>query len=247
MNMAALQHHNRIAGIFSVLLGCVIFGFATTNKGFAGMYYYGSEIGITVNGTTSYYDLQGNQTANPDFNGVNLGTYNLLGGSSLTLIGAKVYVNRDNGSDYINTNNTQTIYWDVGQGSLTTYTAQQILAGGPSGSSTAYIGSNNFTGQNYNLSVNLGADIITSGTYNIGFYLYGNASYDSGGQQYFNMNNYSNNGGANYIATITGYYGATTTGTQASAFTGTGYFNFEVSAAVRWFTLETEETLPTRV
>ena len=239
MSDADLRRHNRYTWMLIAFSALAIFFMAQQSR--AGMFYYASEIGLTVNGSNNYYDLQGNPTANADFQGQNLGNYNLLGGSSLTLFGTKVYVYRDNGSDYINTNNTQTIYWDAWQtGSANTFTGAQILSGGPSGSSTAFLGGSNFSGQNYNMNVNIGSDITQSGSWNVGFYIYGNASYDSGGQKYYNMNNYSNNGGNNFVATITAFYGATTTATQSAAFTGSGYFNFNGSGQT--YTLNANNT-----
>ena len=201
------------------------------------MYYYGSEIGISQNGgATAYYDAQ-STTGNPDWNGANLGTYNLLGGSSLTLKGGKVQLWRDDAGNYINTSNTQTLYFSIYQGSSSGFTAAQLLSGG---GSTAFLGGNNFEGSNYGLSTNLGSSFTSSGTWNIAVYFHGNASYDSGGQQYFDLNNYSNNGGSNYIANITAYYGAAANGTQSSAFTGSGYFS--VSGTGTTYTLNQSNT-----
>ncbi|MBU6181638.1 MAG: autotransporter-associated beta strand repeat-containing protein [Verrucomicrobia bacterium] len=192
----------------------------------AGMFYYGSEIAIDQGGAIQYFDAQGNLSSNPEWNGFNLGSYNLLGGSSLSLRGGGVFVFRDNGSDYINTSNTQTLFYSVYQGATAgTFTAAQLLAGS-GGGTTAFLGGSNFQGYNFGLNTNLGTSFNTSGSWNIAVYFQGNASYNDNGQQFFAMNNSSNNGGANFVANISAFYGATTTGTQPSAFTGSGNFNF---------------------
>ena len=192
------------------------------------MFYYDTYVIFDSGSGSTYYDAL-SDGGDPNWNGANF-SYNILGGT-MTLKGGDVYAFRDDDSNYWNGNNTQTLNYAVyTSGSTPSFSAFQILAGGSGGSAT-FQGGNNWRAVNSSGDVNIGSLIDSSGNnWRVAVYFSGNGSFNDGGgvQQTFNMSDDSN-GGANYVANVNAFYGATTTGTQSAAFSGTGYFNFNGS------------------
>lgn len=213
---------NKFLRLVATVVACTVVGLADS-RGM--MFYYDTYVIFDSGSGSTYYDAL-SDGGDPNWNGANF-SYNMLGGT-LTLKGGDVYAYRDDNGNYWNGNNTQTLNYAVYQtGSSPSFTGYQILAGG-SGGSASFQGGNNWRAVNSTGSVNIGNLVTSSGNnWKIAVYFSGNASYNDGGgsQQYFDMG-VDSNGGANYVANVNAFYGATTTGTQSAAFSGTGYFNF---------------------
>jgi autotransporter-associated beta strand protein len=162
-----------------------------------------------------YYEGLDAGGGNVTINSIN-GSINLLSGS-LTLKGGEVKTTMS-GGDYQNGNNWMKMYYR--------FYDQTETVPGWSEQSVAFVQENPYP-ENLFRTSNASSNLLTgndSGVYKLDVYWNGNASYFSGGQQFFDMNQTTT-----YTATFTLFYGATTTATQGSAFTGTGYFNFNGS------------------
>ena len=173
---------------------------------------------IIINGGPNsgdyYYELKDNGGTNTTFSSFSI-SRNLLSSPSLTLKGGEVKTSSANG-DYQNANNTLNLQY-------------RIYRSGASAGAYTDLRLDNMTDTSWptyqydktgqNISLLSGLD---SGTWKIDAQLAGNASW--GSQNYYNMSSAGFS-----TATVDLFYGATANGTQASAFTGSGYFNFNGS------------------
>jgi fibronectin-binding autotransporter adhesin len=225
---------NKFIRFAAAIIACSVLGLPNS-RGM--MFYYDTYIIFDSGSGSTYYDAL-SDGGDPNWNSTTF-SYNMLGGT-LTLKGGDVYAYRDDDGNYWNESNTQTLNYAVyTSGSTPGFSPFQILAGG-SGGSASFQGGNNWRAVNSSGSVNIGDLISSSGNdWRIAVYFSGNASYNDNGQQFFNMG-VDSNGGANYVANVNAFYGATTTATQSAAFSGTGYFNFNGSGQT--YTLDKANT-----
>lgn len=201
------------------------------------MFYFDTYVIADVGNGSYFFDAL-SDGPNTNWNGANF-SYNLLGGT-LTLKGGEVKAFRDDGGNFWNENNTQTVNYAVfTNGGTPSFSQFQILANG-SGGTVGFISGNDFGATNSTGNIDLGSSITDSGSnWRIAVNFSGNGSFNSGGQQFFDMAT-DNNGGANYVANVSAFYGATTTATQSVVFEGTGFFNFNGSGQT--FTLDEANT-----
>ncbi|NDF99657.1 MAG: hypothetical protein EB101_12210, partial [Chitinophagia bacterium] len=187
---------------------------------------------IIINGGPNsgdyYYELKDNGGTNTTFSSFSI-SRNLLSSPSLTLKGGEVKTSSANG-DYQNASNTLNLEYRIyrdgaSAGAYTTLRLDNMTD--TSWPTYQY----DKTGQNVSLLSGL-----DSGTWRLDAQLAGNASWWNGSsQQYYNMSSAGFS-----TATVELFYGATAAGTQASAFTGTGYFNFNGSGQT--YTLDKANT-----
>ena len=180
---------------------------------------------IINNGSGNYYyEGKDNGGTNTPFSTINA-TVNLLASPTLTLNGGQTKTVAS-GGDYQNSSNYERLYYrfynSTGTPGAYSTISESFLASQP-----AYP---NYTWETSNSNINLisGKD---SGTYYLDVYWDGNGSWWNGSSQqyYTSAANAYGSSGSPIRAIYSLFYGATTTGTQPSAFTGTGYFNFNGS------------------
>ena len=161
--------------------------------------------GATFSGE-KYYDVKRDASLlNPNFNGANLGTFNILStdvtiegntysaGGLLQLSGAELKTNSDNG-DYQNSGNFARMFYavtavGVNPSSFTTLNMSLTSEAWP-----------NYTWANTATSANL-LQGLAVGSYQLAVYFETNGSYWTGSQQFYTINP-DNNSGANYVATF---------------------------------------------
>ena len=164
--------------------------------------------GATFSGQ-NYYDVKRNTTLlNPDFNGANLGTFNILStavtiggntysaGGLLQLKGAELKTDVAPTGDYQNSNNFARMAYSITPvgTSPSSFTLLNLGFNGENPSYPNYKWST--TGQTTNL-----LDGLAVGSYQLAVYFETNGSYWTGSQQFYSINP-DNNGGANYVATV---------------------------------------------
>lgn len=145
---------------------------------------------LDVNGSNTFYDLQAT-TANPDFQGANLGSFNSAG--SLVVNGAQNKTFKCAPCDITNGN----FYWRVwltSAGASGAFTNINLPFGSNLGSGC---GGNDQIWQGLSGTTNIISGLTTPGNYTLEVYT--SADYQGCGTG----TNYSNNGGANYKATFT--------------------------------------------
>lgn len=181
--------------VFFIFFCCLFAGFSFGQSAS----FLSTSVTLSISGIQTEYDLLG-ATANPDFNGANLGTFT-QGSSGILFKGAKNVVSKCNGCNVTGTNFYYRVY----------------LTGSPSGS---------YTNNNIGWSAN-SADNCTGGqtwsTVSFSTNLTGSLAAGSYTMEVYSTQNTScsgvlsaNNGGANYKATFT-----------ISASTGTGTAGFD--------------------
>ena len=174
-------------------------------------------------GSSYYYNAAGSST-NTSFNSISQ-NINLLVSPAITLNGGEVKTTAT-GGDYQNSNNYERLiyrFYNSGS-SAPSYTTNSLTFRGENPSYPNYKW--DVTGQTTQL-LN-GSE--SSGTYYFDVYFEGNGSWWNGSQQYFTGSENTDGSSSNpNRATFNLFYGATANGTQASAFTGSGYFNFNGS------------------
>ena len=161
--------------------------------------------GATFSGQ-NYYDVKRDASlVNPNFNGANLGTFNILstdvtiggntysGNGLLQLKGAELKTSSDSG-DYQNSNNFGRLFYavtaaGVNASSFTTLNMSLTSEAWP-----------NYTWANTATSVNL-LQGLAVGSYKLTAYFETNGSYFTSSQQFYSINP-DNNSGANYVATF---------------------------------------------
>lgn len=133
--------------------------------------------------TNTYYDMQA-VTANPDFQGANLGTFNATVGNTLTLAGAEIKTWKDNGGDVTGGKFDYRVY-QTGDtpGAFSEITLNWV----------ANLAGSDQKWDNTTANINLLTG-LANGNYTLEVYAY--ATSNQG-------NPVSNNGGANYKATFT--------------------------------------------
>jgi len=182
------------------LLIAAVASIAFSSGAFAGVGIFGSYIGINANGGgNTWYGAQewgGNPT--PDFQGGNFGSINYVSGGSLVISAYQVQTYKFDAGDITGANLYYRVYK---QGDTPGSFSSAIVAGFISNSPfTAANGStaNGGGDQNWGLGVGSYANLLTgvnsTGTWNVEIYF--DATSNEGTQ-------FSNNGGANYIATFT--------------------------------------------
>ena len=164
--------------------------------------------GATFSGQ-NYYDVKRNTTLlNPDFNGANLGTFNILStavtiggntysaGGLLQLKGAELKTDVAPTGDYQNSNNFARMAYSITPvgTSPSSFTLLNLGFNGENPSYPNYKWST--TGQTTNL-----LDGLAVGSYQLAVYFETNGSYWTGSQQFYSINP-DNNGGANYVASF---------------------------------------------
>ena len=164
--------------------------------------------GATFSGE-KYYDVKRNTTLlNPDFNGANLGTFNILStavtiggntysaGGLLQLKGAELKTDVAPTGDYQNSNNFARMAYSITPvgTSPSSFTLLNLGFNGENPSYPNYKWST--TGQTTNL-----LDGLAVGSYQLAVYFETNGSYWTGSQQFYSINP-DNNSGANYVATF---------------------------------------------
>ncbi len=153
-----------------------------TSSAFAGVGIFDSFAIVKINGgTNSYYDLA-SVTANPDFQGANLGSFDPGLGNSLLFNGAQLKTFEDNGDVVSSSDINYRIYSGAPSGSFNFVNLPQL---------GAKVG-NDRVWEEAAAGVN-----VLSGLLNGNYFLqvYGHASTNLGDQ-------YVNNGGSNYAASF---------------------------------------------
>ena len=158
-----------------------------------------------------YYDVRRDSGAvNPDFNGNNLGTFNILstpvtaggttyaGGSLLQLKGAEIKTTAS-GGDYQNANNFGRMFYAVTPSTVdpTSFTQFDL---GFRGEAPVYP---DYKWDTTGATVNLLSTVSTPGTYRLTVFFESNGSWWNGSSQQFFGISPDNNGGSNYSATFT--------------------------------------------
>lgn len=185
-------------------------------------------------GNSYYYTVKGS-SANTAFSSINQNV-NLLSSPAITLNGAEVKTTATDGN-YQNESNYENLYYRFykSSDSAPSYTTMNLSFIGENPSYPNYKWDK--TGQTVQMLT--GAEV--SGTYYMDAYFEGNGSYWDNGQKYYTSPaNTAGSSGSPSRASFNMYYGATATGTQASAFAGTGYFNFNGSGQT--YTLDKANT-----
>ena len=164
--------------------------------------------GATFSGE-NYYDVKRNTTLlNPDFNGANLGTFNILStavtiggntysaGGLLQLKGAELKTDVAPTGDYQNSNNFARMAYSITPvgTSPSSFTLLNLGFNGENPTYPNYKWST--TGQTTNLLNGLAV-----GSYQLAVYFETNGSYWTGSQQFYSINP-DNNSGANYVASF---------------------------------------------
>lgn len=162
--------------------------------------------GATFSGE-KYYDVKRDASLlNPNFNGANLGTFNILStdvtiggntysaGGLLQLSGAELKTDVTGGGDYQNSGNFARMFYavtavGVNPSSFTTLSMGLISEAWP-----------NYTWANTSSTVNL-LQGLAVGSYKLTAYFETNGSYHTSSQQFYSISP-DNNGGANYVATF---------------------------------------------
>ena len=162
--------------------------------------------GATFSGE-KYYDVKRDASLlNPNFNGANLGTFNILStdvtiggntysaGGLLQLSGAELKTDVTGGGDYQNSGNFARMFYAV--------TAVGV---NPSSFTTLNMGLTNeawpnYTWANTSSTVNL-LQGLAVGSYKLTAYFETNGSYYTSSQQFYSISP-DNNGGSNYVATF---------------------------------------------
>jgi hypothetical protein len=162
--------------------------------------------GATFSGE-KYYDVKRDASLlNPNFNGANLGTFNILStdvtiegntysaGGLLQLSGAELKTDVTGGGDYQNSGNFARMFYavtavGVNPSSFTTLNMSLTSAAWPY-----------YTWANTSTTVNL-LQGLAVGSYKLTTYFETDGSYFSGGQQFYSISP-DNNGGSNYVATF---------------------------------------------
>ncbi|HMJ48457.1 MAG TPA: hypothetical protein VK498_14085, partial [Ferruginibacter sp.] len=182
---------------FLLVLSCLILGITFPVNAQSGIYESYAIVKIN-SGSNNYYDLQAT-TANPDFNGANLGTF--LPGNSLTLNGAQNKTFKCATDQITNPNN---LYYRVyktiaGAPSFTSstifWTSDDGLTGSGCGGSDQ-----NQTWQSAAANINI-LNGLTPGNYYLEIYTTADFTFTSGGGG--NGTHYANNSSANYKAQFT--------------------------------------------
>jgi hypothetical protein len=172
---------------------------ALSSGAFSGVGIFGSYIGIDVNGggNTWYGAQEWGANPTPDFQGGNFGSINYISGGSLIISAYQVQTFKFDGGDITGANLYYRVYK---QGDTPGGFSPAIVASFISNSPfTAANGSSASGGgdQNWGLGVGNYANLLTgvnsTGTWNVEIYF--DATSNEGTQ-------FSNNGGANYIATF---------------------------------------------
>ena len=162
--------------------------------------------GATFSGE-KYYDVKRDAApVNPNFNGANLGTFNILStdvtiggntysaGGLLQLSGAELKTDVTGGGDYQNSGNFARMFYavtavGVNPSSFTTLSMGLISEAWP-----------NYTWANTSSTVNL-LQGLAVGSYKLTAYFETNGSYYTTSQQFYSISP-DNNGGSNYVATF---------------------------------------------
>ena len=157
----------------------------------------------------NYYDVKRDASlVNPNFNGANLGTFNILStavtiggntysaGGLLQLKGAELKTDVAPTGDYQNSNNFARMAYSITPAgtSPSSFTLLNLGFNGENPSYPNYKWST--TGQTTNL-----LDGLAVGSYQLAVYFETNGSYFTSSQQFYSINP-DNNGGANYVATF---------------------------------------------
>jgi hypothetical protein len=194
-----------------IVVGLVVVGFNQWSR--AGVNIVDDFIILNALGTgaafsgQNYYDVKRDASlVNPNFNGANLGTFNILStdvtiggntysaGGLLQLKGAELKTDVTGGGDYQNGSNFGRLFYavtavGVNPSSFTTLNMSLTNAAWP-----------NYTWANTATSVNL-LQGLAVGSYKLTAYFETNGSYYTSSQQFYSINP-DNNGGANYVATF---------------------------------------------
>jgi len=180
------------------LLTAAVMSVAISSASLAGVGIFGSYIGINANGGgNTWYGAQewGNPT--PDFQGANFGSINYVSGGSLSISAYQVQTFKFDAGDITGANLYYRVYK---QGDTPGSFSSAIVAGFISNSPFTAANGSQATGggdQNWGLGVgsyaNLLSGVNSTGTWNVEIYF--DATSNEGTQ-------FSNNGGANYIASF---------------------------------------------
>ena len=206
-------------GCFFALATLVFIFIAKPHQTFAGASFVESYVIISGGSGAGdyYYEVIDNGGGNTPL--VSIGNYNLLSGTNLVLKGGqnKVTVTPN---DYQKSWNTQSINYRfyLDGSTAPSYTSMGNFTWGGDAYPT-------YTWTKSDLSPTLASSSTASGTYNLQVYSYGQATYWSGSAD----TGWWMTDSSTTTATINLFYGATAGGTQSSAFTGSGYFNFNGS------------------
>ncbi|NBS55256.1 hypothetical protein EBT23_06855 [bacterium] len=221
MSDADLRRHNRYTWMLIAFSALAIFFMAQQSR--ADITITDAFVILNNGSGNTYYKATGS-SQNTSFNGLTV-SINLLSSPSVTLAGGQTKTTASNG-DYQNSSNYENLYYRFYDSSTTaggyTTVTESFLASQP-----AYP---NYIWETTSANASLVSSSTASGTYYLDAYFAGNGSNFTTSQQFWTSSaNTVGSSTSPQRATYTLFYGATTTGTQASAFTGTGYFNFNGS------------------